>query len=329
VLSATRALLLVGLAMLAGVLPAWAQARTTPPRIGFLNASTAAAAARQIDAFRQGLREQGYAEGAGITIEYRFADGRFERLPQLARELVELRVDVLVSVVTEASRAARSATSTIPIVMVGVGDPVAAGLVASLARPGGNVTGNSSSSAETAGKSLELLREVAPGMRRVAVLWNPANRVFQGQMVEATAAAARALGLEVSMQEARDADSVGRAFEAMSRDRVGGLDLMPDPALRALAARIASLAIRHRLASVSGDIEYPSAGGLIAYSASSHDLHRRAAVYVARILRGEKPADLPVELPTTFELVINRKTARQLGLTVPPPLLLRADRVLE
>jgi putative ABC transport system substrate-binding protein len=327
VLSATRALLVV-LATLAGALPAWAQART-PPRIGFLNASTAAAAARQVEAFRQGLREQGYAEGTDIAIEYRFADGRFERLPQLARELVELPVDVLVSVVTEASRAARSATSTIPIVMVGVGDPVAAGLVASLARPGGNITGNSSSLTETAGKSLELLKEVAPGMRRVAVLWNPANRVFQAQMVEATAAAARALGLEVSMHEARDADGVARAFEAMSRERVGGVNVMPDPALRALAPRIARLALRHRLASVSGDIDYPAAGGLLAYSASFHDLHRRAAVYVARILRGEKPGDLPVELPTTFELVINRKTARQLGLTIPPALLLRADRVLE
>lgn len=327
-LSATRALLTV-LAILAGGVPAWAQARATPPRIGFLNASTPAAAARQIEAFRQGLREQGYVEGGNIAIEYRFADGRFDRLPELARELVRLRVDVLVSVVTEASRAARNATSTIPIVMVGVGDPVAAKLVASLARPGGNITGNSSSSAETAGKSLELLREVVPGLRRVAVLWNPANRVFQGQMVEATVAAARALGLEVSLLEARDADGLTRAFEAMSRDRVGGLDLMPDPALRALASRIASLAVRHRLASVSGDIDYPSAGGLIAYSASFSDLHRRAAVYVARILKGEKPADLPVELPTTFELVINRKTAGQLGLTIPPSLLLRADPVLE
>jgi putative ABC transport system substrate-binding protein len=327
VLSATRALLIV-LATLAGALPAWAQVRT-PPRIGFLNASTAAAAARQVEAFRQGLREQGYAESTDIAIEYRFADGRFERLPQLARELVGLRVDVLVSVVTEASRAARNATSTIPIVMVGVGDPVAAGLVASLARPGGNITGNSSSSAETAGKSLEVLREVAPGMRRVAVLWNPANRVFQAQMVEATMAAARAIGLQVSRVEAGDADSLARAFETMARDRVDGVDVMPDPALRTLAPRIARLAVRHRLPSVSGDLDYPTAGGLIAYSASFHDLHRRAAVYVARILRGEKPADLPVELPTAFELVINRKTARQLGLTIPSALLLGADRVLE
>jgi putative ABC transport system substrate-binding protein len=328
VLSATR-LLLIALALLAGALPAWAQTRATPPRIGLLNASTAAAAARQVEAFRQGLREQGYIEGTSITIEYRFADGRFGRLPELARELVGLRVDVLVSVVTEASRAARNATSTIPIVMVGVGDPVAAKLVASLSRPGGNVTGNSSSSAETAGKSLEVLKEVAPGMRRVAVLWNPANRVFQTQMLEATLTAARALGLEVSLLEAQDADGLGRAFEAMARDQVGGLDVMPDPALRALSSRIASLALRHRLPSVSGDIDYPAAGGLVAYSASFQELHRRAAAYVARILKGEKPADLPVELPTTFELVINRRTARQLGMTIPPALLLRADRVLE
>jgi putative ABC transport system substrate-binding protein len=319
-LSAKR-LLLIALAILAGALPAWAQARTAPPRIGFLNASSPAAAARQVEAFREGLREQGYVDGDNIAIEYRFADGRFDRLPALARELVGLRVDVLVSVVTEASRAARNATSTIPIVMVAVGDPVAAKLVASLARPGGNVTGNSSSSAETAGKSLELLREVAPGMRRVAVLWNPANRVFQAQMVEATVAAARALGLQVSLVETGDADSLARAFEAMARDRVDGVDVMPDPALRTLAPRIASLALRQRLPSVSGDIEYPAAGGLIAYSPSFYDLHRRAAAYVARILKGE--------LPTRFELVINRKAAAQLGLTVPRSLLLRADRVLE
>lgn len=328
-MTATRCALLTILMLLAGTLPAWGQARSNPPRIGLLNASTAAAAARQVDAFRQGLREQGYVEGTNITIEYRFADGRFERLPELARELVGLRVDVLVGVVTEASRAARNATSTIPIVMVGVGDPVGAKLVDSLARPGGNVTGNSSSSAETAGKSLELLREVAPGMRRVAVLWNPANRVFQAQMVEATVAAARVLGLQVSLVEAGDADSLARAFETMARDRVDGVDVMPDPALRTLAPRIASLALRQRLPSVSGDIEYLAAGGLIAYSPSFYDLHRRAAAYVVRILKGEKPADLPVELPTRFELGINRKTAAQLGLTVPRSLLLRADRVLE
>jgi putative ABC transport system substrate-binding protein len=213
--------------------------------------------------------------------------------------------------------------------MIGVGDPVAAKLVASLSRPGANVTGNSSSSAETAGKSLELLKEVVPGLRRVAVLWNPANRVFQAQMLEATVAAARALGLEVSRQEAQDGDSLVRAFEAMTREGVGGLNVMPDPALRTLSDRIASLALRHRLPSVSGDVDYPAAGGLIAYSPSFYELHRRAAAYVARILKGEKPADLPVELPTTFELVINRRTARQLGMTIPPALLLRADRVLE
>ena len=327
-MTTTRRALLAGL-LLAGTRPAWAQPGPRPIRIGLLNASTRAAAGRQIEAFRQGLREQGYAEGAGLAIEYRFADGRFERLPELAHELVRLRVDVLVSVVTEASLAARNATSTIPIVMVGVGDPVGAKLVPSLSRPGGNVTGNSSSSAETAGKSLELLKEIAPRMRRAAVLWNPANRVFQAQMVQATVAAARALGLEVSLQEARDTESLTRAFEAMAREAVDGLDVMPDPALRALSSRIASLALRHRLPSVSGDIDYPAAGGLIAYSASFYELHRRAATYVARILKGEKPADLPVELPTTFELVINRRTARQLGMTIPSALLLRADRVLE
>jgi putative ABC transport system substrate-binding protein len=213
--------------------------------------------------------------------------------------------------------------------MVGVADPVGAHLVATLARPGGNVTGTSSVSAETAGKSLELLREVVPHARRIAVLWNPTNPAFQTQMLRATEAAARALKIELLIFEARDAGAINGAFERASHDRAEAAILLPDPTLAAHARRVAILAVRHRLASVSGDLAYSEAGGLMAYGPSFRELHRGAAIYVARILRGAKPADLPVEQPTKFELVINLKTAKALGLTIPQSLLQRADQVIE
>jgi putative ABC transport system substrate-binding protein len=317
------------LAVLSLALSAGAQTRSAVPRVGLLSPSSAAAAARQIEAFRQGLREQGYVDGSSITIEYRFAAGRFDRLPALARELVGLHVDVLVAAVTQASLAAQGATSTIPIVMVGVADPVAARLVASLSRPGGNVTGNSSISAETAGKSLELLREVVPGVRRVAVLWNPANRAFQAQMLQKTEAAARSAGVQLVMVEGSDAGAIDAAVERVSRERVGGMIVLPDPTLAAHARLIAALAARHHLPTVSGDLAYAEAGGLMAYGPNFLDLYRSAATYVARILRGAKPADLPVEQPTKFYLLISRHAAGRLGLTLPQSLLVRADRLVE
>jgi putative ABC transport system substrate-binding protein len=299
------------------------------PRIGLLSPGTSESTAPVLAGLRQGLREHGYIDGTSIAIEPRFANGQFERLPELARELIRLPVDVLVTWATEASLAAKDNSKSIPIVMIGVGDPVASGLISSLPHPGGNVTGTSGMFSEAAGKRLELLNEAVPGMRRVAVLWNPANRVFQLQMIRETEAAARPLGIELQMVEARDLASVERAFTAISKERVSGLNVLPDPMFAAHAARIAALAANARLPSVSGSSVYAEAGGLMTYGPSFPELARSAGGYVAKILKGAKPADLPVERPTKFELVINGKTAKQLGVTIPPSLRLRADRVIE
>ena len=315
-------------ALLAAPCIALAQPASTAKRIGFLSPMTPDQAAGLVEGLRQGLREHGYIEGKNIAIEYRFANGKFERLPALATELVGLRVDILVAMVTQASIAARSATSTIPIVMVGVSDPVGSKLVATLARPGGNVTGNASLTAVTAGKSLELLKEVAPNVRRVGVLWNPANRVFQAQLVKETEAAAHSLNLDLVMLEADSPGGVDRALAAMTKARLGALNVLADPMLTSQRRRIAGLAAAAGLPSVGWQADYAEAGGLIAYGPSLHELHRDAAAYVAKILAGAKPADLPVEQPTKFDLVINLKTARQLGITVPASLLLRATRVI-
>jgi putative ABC transport system substrate-binding protein len=286
-------------------------------------------AAGPVEGFRQGLREHGYVEGKNIAIEYRFADGKFDRLPALAADLVALRVDVLVAMVTQASVAAKSATSKIPIVMVAVSDPVASKLVATLARPGGNVTGNSALAGATAGKSLELLKEVAPNLRRVGVLWNPANRVFQAQLVKETEAAARSLNVDLVMFEADSPEGVDRALAAMTKARLGALNVLADPMLTSQRGRIAGTAAAAGLPSVGWQADYAEAGGLIAYGPSLRELHRDAAAYVAKILAGAKPADLPVEQPTKFDLVINLRTAKQLGITMPPSLLLRATRVID
>jgi putative ABC transport system substrate-binding protein len=275
------------------------------------------------------LREYGYVEGTNVVIESRFAHGQFDRLPDLARELIGLPVDVLVTNVTQASIAAKDNTKTIPIVMVGVSDPVASGLISSLSRPGGNVTGTSGMFSEAAGKRLELLNESVPGIRRVAVLWNPANRVFQLQLIRETEAAARLLGIQLQMVEARDLVSIERAFATISRERVSGLNVLPDPTLGAHASKIAALAEKARLPSVSGSGTYADAGGLMSYAPSLPELARISGGYVAKILKGAKPAELPVEQPTKFELVINMKTAKQLGVTIPQSLLARADRVIQ
>jgi len=272
--------------------------------------------------------DQGYVEGTNIAVEYRFARERFNRLPDLARELIDLRVDVLVTALTQASVAARDNTKTIPIVMIGVSDPVAAGLATSLARPGGNMTGNSSMAAEMAAKSLELLKETVPGIRRMAVLWNPTNRIFQMQAVRKTEAAARSLGIQLHMFEAHDLPSIERAFEAISKERPGGLSVLADPTLNAHAPRIAALAEGSGLPSVSGVGLYAEAGGLMAYGPNFYELYRSAAGHVAKILKGAKPAQLPIEQAAKFELVINLKTAKQLRLTLPQSLLQRADEVI-
>jgi putative ABC transport system substrate-binding protein len=300
------------------------------PRIGLLfpTSLTDPRTKRFLEAFRQGLRELGYAEGQNITIESRFADGRFDRLSGLAADLARVRVDVIVTYTTPATQAAKQATGTIPIVIAAVIDPVAAGLVASLARPGGNITGLSQMVPELVEKQLELLKEVAPKISRVALLGNPANA---GTALQARRAqdAARGLGVRLQLLEVRGPSEIDSAFAAMAGEQAGAVIVLVDSMLIDHRARIADLAARRRLPTVSSPIETAEAGGLIAYGPSTRDMFRRAASYVDKILKGAKPADLPVEQPTKFELVINLKTAKALGLAIPQSLLLRADQVLE
>ena len=294
-------------------------------RIGFLSPTSDDS---RVEAFRQGLRELGYQPGQNVAIEYRWADGRFERLPELAAELVRLKVDIVVAVVTQASLAVKDATRTIPIVMIGVADPEGSGLVASLARPGANITGTSSMTAEIVGKQLELVKETLPKIARVAALWNPANPIFQGIQRKEAETAARALGVQLQIQEARGFEEIDRAFRALGRERARALIILNDPVFFAERKRIAELAAKDRIPSVSGTLEYTEAGGLMAYGPSFPEMYRRAATYVDKILKGAKPADLPVERPTRFELIINLKAAKQIGLTIPPNVLARADRVI-
>jgi putative tryptophan/tyrosine transport system substrate-binding protein len=280
------------------------------------------------EAFRQGLRELGYVEGQNIAIEYRSAEGKSERLPALAAELVRLKVDVIVAASPAATEAAKQATSTIPIVFAVSGDPVAEGLVASLARPGGNLTGLATISGEVVGKQLELLKGVAPKISRVAVLQNPGNQAHLRALRQAEGAA-RALGLQLQIVEARTPPEIEAAFAAMRSQRAGGVLVLRDALFREQRAKIVALAAKNRLPAVYGLREEAEAGGLMAYGASTPQLFRRAATYVDRILKGAKPADLPVEQPTKFELVINLKAAKALGLTIPPSLLGQADEVIQ
>ena len=311
---------------LATPLMATAQPAGKAYRIGLLSAT---AQAPGIAPFRQGLRDLGYVEGQSIVIDLRSAEGRYERLPALAAELVTLRVDVIVAMVTQASLAARNATRTIPIVMVGVADPVSAGLVRSLARPGGNVTGTSFPSVEVAGKSLEVLTRAVPRLQRVAVLWNPANPVYQAQMVKETEGAARALRIQLTSHGVRDAGEIEGAFEAMVRDQSEALIVISDALLLTHRGRIADLAVKNRLPSVSALSEYAEASGLIAYGPNWLAPGPRAAAQVDKILKGAKPADLPVEQATKYGLTLNLKTAKAIGLSVPAPLTAQADRVIE
>jgi putative ABC transport system substrate-binding protein len=282
-----------------------------------------------LDAFRQGLRELGWVEGQNIVIDYRFAEGRFDRLPDLAAELVRLKVDIIVAATTPAAAAAKKATETIPIVMISVGDPVGLGLIASLARPGGNATGLSYSvGLETIGKGLELLKETVPKVRRVAILSNPANP-FQPLAISEVNVAARSLGLQLQLLEARGPNDFDGAFAAMATERVGALLVVADSMFLLHRTRLADLAARSRLPAAYGTRENVEAGGLMSYGASVRDLYRRSAAYVDKILKGAKPGDLPVEQPTKFELVINLKAAKALGLTIPPSVLGRADEVIQ
>jgi len=276
---------------------------------------------------RQSLRELGYVEGLNLAIEWRDAEGKTERFDHLAAELVRLKVDVIVATVPGATLAAKRATASIPVVMVNTPDPVQLGLVASLGRPGGNVTGTTTLSADLSSKQLELLREAVPRAVRIAVLWNPDNP-WHALALKGAEAAGRSLAVQLQILEVRGSEGYDRAFEAMTRKRAGALLVLADPLTAFHRTRLADLAAKRHLPAMYGPREYADAGGLMSYWAHLADLYRRVASYVDRILKGAKPADLPIEQPTKFEFVINLKTAKALGLTIPPSLLSRADEVI-
>jgi ABC-type uncharacterized transport system substrate-binding protein len=298
-------------------------------RIGFLVPDSASGVFARTEAFRQGLRDLGYLEGKNIVIEHRYAEGKAERLPELAAELVRSKVDIIVANAVQAALAAKNATKTIPIVMVvGVGvDPVEAGLVKSLARPGGNITGFTVLSVETAGKRLELFKEAIPKVKRIAILYDPAN---PGNLTEVkqVQTAARPLGLTVKSWEVRSTEGFETVFAALRKDRPDGLYVAGGPLMIANEKRIADFGLESHWPSTFDRRDAVHAGGLMFYGADRVDQYRRAAYYVDKILKETKPADLPVERPTKFELVINLRTAKQIGLTIPPNVLARADKVI-
>jgi len=320
---------LLAAVFLATVSPADAQQPKKIAKVGFVLASTPAAAAHNVEAFRQGMRELGYVEGKTFVLELRYGEARAERIVEFARELVGLKMDVIVASTDVAIAAVKRETQTIPIVMAISSDPVGTGFVASLARPGGNVTGNSTISPELSGKRLELLREVVPGLSRVAFLWNPDVRGAVLDYKE-TEGAAGSLHLQLQSVEVVRAEDLDRAFSAVTKERAQAL-IMPaaNPVGFANRGQIASFAQKNRLPSMYAQREYVDAGGLMSYGPNTPDMFRRAATYVDKILKGTKPADLPVEQPMKFELVINLKTAKQIDLTIPPNVLARADTVIK
>ena len=310
---------------------AQAQQQTKVARIGFLSLNLAPNSHLH-EAFRQGLRDLGYIPGFNIMIEIRDAEGKYERLPALAAELVALKVDVIVTGGgTPPALAAKQATETIPIVFSSAPDPVTDKLVTSLARPGGNVTGSSNLNPELVGKCLEQLKQAVPGTSRVAVLWQPGfmDERTEKDMLKAAEVAARALGVRLQVVEARGPADIDRAFSDITKPRAGALTVLPSAMLFTERRRLVTLAAKNRLPAVYPQREFVDAGGLMSYGPNLADLFRRAATYVDKILKGAKPADLPVEQPTKFELVINLKTAKALGLTIPQPVLGRADEVIQ
>ena len=305
-----------------------AQQPTKIPRIGFLSASSPAALSARIEAFRQGLRELGYVEGKNIVIEWRSAEGKLDRIPALAAELVRLKVDIIVTAGPSLTHAAKEATSTIPIVMTFDPDPVGSGFVASLARPGGNITGLSTLSPEISGKQLELLKETVPKLSRVAVLGNstsPGNAQALREM-ELAAGVSKA---KLQYLDVLDPKDIETAFRAASKGRADVILVLPSPLLTSQRTQIVDLAVKSRLPAIYFQTEFVEAGGLMSYGASITDMDRRSATYVDKILKGAKPADLPVERPTKFEFVINLKTAKALNLTIPQSVLYRADKVIK
>jgi putative ABC transport system substrate-binding protein len=321
--------------LLGGAAAVWppaasAQQGSTVRRIGFLlpgGARTTVVRA-QLEAFRQGLKEYGWIDGQNISVEYRFAEGKEDALPRLAADLVRSQLDVIVAEGTAAIRAAKTATQTIPIVMATSSDPVGNGLVASLNRPGGNVTGRSLQTAELSGKRLQLLTEIVPKLARVAVFSNPLNPSIAA-VIEQTKAAAQSLGIEIHLVEVQAPDHFESAFTAVTRASADALIVLPDPMLYGQHPRIVTFATASRLPALFPEREVTEAGGLVAYGPSIPASFQRSAAYVDKILRGAKPADLPVEQPTTFELAVNLQTARAIGVTIPTSILLRADEVIE
>ena len=307
--------------LLAAPLPVEAQQAGKVHRIGYLSSRY------YQEAFRQGLRELGYIEGKNLVIEWRFVDGKRKRRGKLAAELVKLKVDCIFSGGTAGTRAAKKATRTIPIVMGNVGDPVGRGLVASLARPGGNITGLTSSNPDLAGKRLELLREAFPHISRVAVIWDP-SRYRTDALIKQTENAARALGVKLQPVEVERPYDFENAFRAAVKGRAEGLIVM-GAGMRRHRARIVELAANNRLPGMYSNLQHVTAGGLMSYAPNRVDLYRRAATYVDKILKGAKPADLPIERPTKFDFVINLKTAKQLGITIPPTVLYQATKVIK
>jgi putative tryptophan/tyrosine transport system substrate-binding protein len=320
--------IVLGATFVALGVPTEAQQPKKVLRIGYVDAGSPATTGHRAQAFVQGLRDLGYVEDQNIVIEYRWAEGRLHRLPGFVAELVHAKVDVIVSSATPAIRAAKEQTSTIPIVMAGVTDPVGVGFVASLAHPGGNITGLTHLSQDLSGKRLELLKEVVPRLQRVAVLWNP-NHPGQAAAFKEAQVAAQALKVTLIPMEVRNREELERALSGLGKERPQALFELPDPLTFTNRQLITEFAAKHKLPAMYGFREYVDAGGLMSYGTSFPDLVRRAATYVDKILKGTKPADLPVEQPMKFELVINLKAAKQIGLTIPPNVLARADKVVK
>jgi putative ABC transport system substrate-binding protein len=309
---------------------AYGQQAKKVPRIGYLSALDVATESNRAETIRQGLRELGYIEGQSIEIDYRYSERKIDRASELIAELVRLKVDIIVVAGGDPwIRVAKNTTKTIPIIMIGPGlDPVEAGLIESLSRPGGNVTGITNIERELGGKRLELLKEVVPKIARVAILYEPAIPASVREVKEFLPVAARGLGLTIRSWELRDADDLDREFITLTKERPHGLYVLGGPLMTANHKRIVGLALKSRLPSVYLRKEFVDAGGLMSYGADLADSYRRVASYVDRILKGAKPAELPVEQPTKFEFIINLKAAKQIGLTIPPNVLVRADRVI-
>ena len=319
--------------LLSGIVAAWplaarAQQPAKIPRIGFLGNSTATMEANLIGPLRDGLRELGYEEGRNVIIEFRWANGKYDQFPALVAELLAAKVDVIITAGTPATLAIKKATSTVPLVFIAVGDPVGTGVVPNLGRPGGNITGLSSIAPDLEGKRLELLREVVPKLSHVAFFLNPANAFHTASMRQARVAA-QSLGIKLQPMEVNKSEQLDGAFASIVKEKPDALLILADRIFLHNRKRMMEFAIQQRLPSVNAYRELVEAGGLISYGPSYEDMHRRAAVYVDKILKGTKPADLPIEQPTKFTLLINLKTAKTLGLTVPPTLVARADELIE